>query len=87
MTNGCSVATPTLIYAWTTQDAFDLIALPATTHDWQHSRTLDLINNDGRTWERRCHSKSIEKDGVRVVFQFFEERPVQIAPDTSNAEN
>ena len=32
MTNGCLVATPTLIYAWTTQDAFDLIALPELIH-------------------------------------------------------
>ena len=75
MTNGCSVATPTLIYAWTTQDQFDLIALPETIHDWRHSRITDVIKNDGQTWEHRCHSKSIQKDGVTVVFQFFEEHP------------
>lgn len=87
MTNGCSVATPTLIYAWTTQDAFDLIALPELIHSWKHCQVTTLIKRDGQEWERRCHSKSMKKNGVMVVFQFFEERPVQTAPEISNAEN
>ncbi|MFC4729516.1 hypothetical protein [Coralloluteibacterium thermophilus] len=72
----CSVPIPGVVYAGPrTRDEFDLIDLPETVHEWQSCETTTLIKGDGREWERRCTSKSAKANGVRVIFQWFDERP------------
>ncbi|MYM92240.1 hypothetical protein [Duganella vulcania] len=76
--SGCKVATPNTVYAWTrTKAEFDTIALPETAHAWAPSDVVDLIRSDGRKWERRCFSKCLDGGPVTVIFQWFEERPIQ----------
>jgi hypothetical protein len=75
MKAGCSVATPTLVYAWPTQEEFDKLEVAETLHDWKDDRFGTVLKNDGQEWERRCHSKMIEGSGVMVIFQWFDERP------------
>lgn len=80
MISGCSVATPTLIYAWpATKEEFDRIAIAEMVHEWRPCRTTTVLKDDGQEWERRCHSKAIGdvvSEPVSVIFQWFEERPV-----------
>lgn len=77
MRSGCSVATPTTIYAWTSTKAeFDTIALPEKIHEWKESETVALLRGDGRAWERRVFSKALDGGPVSVIFQWFEERPL-----------
>lgn len=74
MTTGCSVATPTLVYAWPTKEDFDKIALAESIHSWKPDQVGTLIKHDGHEWEQRCHSKTMEGGGVTVIFQWFDER-------------
>lgn len=76
MATGCSVVTPTIVYAWPTKDEFDKLAIPAMIHDWKPDRTTTLLRSDRQEWERQCHSKMIQADGVKVIFQWFDERPI-----------
>lgn len=78
MATGCSVVTATLVYAWPTKSEFDALAIPEMIHDWKPDRTETVIRNDGQEWERQCHSKMIQADGVKVIFQWFEARPVAV---------
>lgn len=74
---GCCVATPTLVYAWpASRTEFDKIAIPETVHAWKPCSTTTLVKNDGRQWERRVHSKTVNGP-VMVVFQWFDERPME----------
>lgn len=75
MDTGCSVAIPTVAYAWPTKEDFDKLAVAETLHDWKPDRTGTVLKNDGQEWERRCHSKTIDGNGVMVIFQWFDERP------------
>ena len=73
----CSVPLATTVFAGPrTKEEFDRISLPATVHDWQPCKTTTLCKNDGREWERRCHSKFVETAALHVIFQWFDERPV-----------
>lgn len=75
----CAVPMPTIVYAGpATKEEFDRIQLKETVHDWQPGRASTL-REDGQQWERQCHSKTLgnfEQDGVTVVFQWFDERPI-----------
>lgn len=76
MITGCSVATPTIVYAWPTKDEFDKLAVEERIHEWKPDRTETVFKNDGKEWERRCHSKTVDGAGVMVIFQWFDERPI-----------
>jgi hypothetical protein len=77
MSSGCSIVTPTTVYAWTnTKEEFDKLAREEKIHDWKPDKTWTVIKGDGQEWERRCHSKTVEGDGVMVIFQWFDERPI-----------
>lgn len=76
----CGIPTPTLVYAGPqTKAEFDALALPGDVHDWKPDEVQTLIRNDGRQWEHRCHSKVLEANGVMVIFQWFDRRPVETA--------
>lgn len=79
----CAVPLPHLVYAGPhTREEFDRLALPETVHEWKADTTFTLIKNDGQAWERRCHSKVLgdhSRDSVTVIFQWFDERPVEVA--------
>ncbi len=78
MSSGCSIALPTVVYAWTaTKEEFDKLALSETLHDWKSDKTTTVLKGDGQEWERRCHSKTVEGSGVLVIFQWFDERPIE----------
>jgi hypothetical protein len=81
MNTGCSVATPTLVYAWTTKEDFDRLAVEELIHDWKPCRATTMIRSDGQAWERRCHSKTVDGAGVAVIFQWFDERPAPRAAE------
>ena len=74
---GCCVASPNLVYAWPSRTDFDRLALTETVHDWAACKTTTLIRNDGQKWARRCHSKTMDGGPVMVIFQVFDERPVE----------
>lgn len=83
MSSGCAIATPTLAYAWVEKkDEFDALALTPTVHHWMRADTLTLIKNDGREWERRVHSKTLNGNGICVVFQWHEERHIEMPNDS-----
>ncbi len=76
-TTFCAIPLPGVVYAGPkTRAEFDALPLPETVHDWVGSDTTTLLKADGRRWERRCHVKAVEGQGVRVIFQWFDERPV-----------
>ena len=76
--NGCNIATPTLVYAWSDSwEKFDSLKLPERVHNWTTDKVTTLLKNDKQAWEQRVHSKTVEQSGVLVVVQFFEERPIQ----------
>jgi len=70
----CQIPLPTLAYAQPTKADFDQLAVEEKIHEWKPCSTTTLIKNDGKRWETRCHSKTIEAAGVMVVFQWSEER-------------
>lgn len=83
---GCSVVSPTLIYAWPGRADFALIPLEETVHDWAPCRTTTLIKNDGQQWEHRIRSKWLKADNdIKVIFQVFEERPADPARNSDTA--
>lgn len=48
--------------------------LPETVHDWRPGKTETVIKNDGRRYERRCHSKmlsNLDRESVAVIFQNY----------------
>lgn len=76
----CAVPLPNLVCAGPrTREEFDRLELPETVHEWSPDKVRTLIQNDGQEWERRCYSKAFgdyRKNGVMVVFQWFDYRPV-----------
>lgn len=77
---GCDIATPTLVYAWTdSREKFDSLKLPERVHNWAPDRVITILKKDGREWEMRVHSKTVEAGGVLFVVQFSEERPIEQA--------
>lgn len=82
----CGVPTPTgkLIYAGpATREEFDRIPLPAKQFDWNPCQTTTVLKADGREWERRVTAKSLDdaSTGISIIFQWFEERPVEQAAE------
>lgn len=78
MQSFCGIATPTLVYAGPpTKEDFDKLACDEMVHDWKPDRTTTLLKADGLEWERRCHSKTVGGSGVLVIFQWFDERPIE----------
>jgi hypothetical protein len=80
----CEVGTPTTVFAGPpTKGQFDDIALPETIHKWKSCEIATLLKRDGRQWARRCHSKQAGEhgEGVVVIFQWFEELPVDEVPE------
>lgn len=72
----CSIPIPTTVFAGPrTREEFDALAVEATVHDWRPCSTTTLLRHDGQQWERRCTSKLIEAGNIRVVIQWFDERP------------
>lgn len=77
-TSGCAIATPTLVYAWPkSRSEFDRLQLPLKTYPWQHCDIVTLCKRDGQQWETQMNAKTIEANGVTVVFQWRDERPAR----------
>ena len=76
----CAVPTERTVYAGpSTREEFDRIPLPETIHEWKHDEVETLIRNDGRQYERLCHSKSCgDIGGLYVIFQWFDSRVAEL---------
>jgi len=74
---GVSVATPTLCYVWPKRADFELLQPEEIVFEWKPCKATTLIKKDGLQWERRIRSKWVQQGDVKVVFQLFDERPVE----------
>lgn len=74
---GVHVVSPTLCFVWPKRAHFELLQTTETLHEWKPCNTTTLMKRDGLQWERRCRSKCVQQGDVNVVFQLFEERPVE----------
>lgn len=77
----CAIPSPSTVYAApSTRAEFDRLALPEIVHDWRVDSVTTLLEDDGRTWERRCHSKVLgdhSPGSLTVIFQWFDQRPAK----------
>lgn len=81
----CGVPLPNLVYIGPgTREEFDRINLPATVHGWLPDDFHTRMQRDGRAYERRCTSKTLgelgNRDGVAVIFQWFDFRVAESPP-------
>lgn len=76
MASGVSVASSGLVYVWpSTKEDFEKIDIKESVFDWMECSTTTLLKGDGKKWERQCRAK-IQKGHVDVIFQWFDERPL-----------
>ncbi|MDA3922730.1 MAG: hypothetical protein PF501_18940 [Salinisphaera sp.] len=85
--DGCCVtAFGQLAYVWPrTWGAFDAIPLEKRIGNWENDPASTICKDDGREWQKRCHSKTLGNfaaGSVTVIFQWFEPR---IAPTDKEA--
>jgi len=74
---GVHVVTPTLCVVWPKRAHFEKLQTEETLHEWKPCESTTVIKNDGRQWERRIRSKWVQQGDLKVIFQLFEERPVE----------
>jgi hypothetical protein len=85
-TSFCDVPLPKLVYARpSSREEFDRLDLPAQVYDWKADSTFDLIKGDGQRWERRLTVKSLEANGITVIFQWSDKRVIQGAAQSAEA--
>lgn len=73
----CAVPLESLVYAGPrTRAEFDRLPLPELVGEWRLNNATTLIKGDGQQWETLSRSKSLTANGITVIFQWRDERPV-----------
>lgn len=84
----CSIPTTDIVYVSPgTVEEFERLALPEfAIGEWRSDKIRSLCDDEGRSWESRCRSKSIgdfSPGTVTVIFQWWEYREAIAAVESA----